>query len=75
MLINVRISELSSETGNSLPLSAFVLTLGLSFDRPGFNLGLISLNDIKDETYNNNLTNVEGTTTNYLDISYVTSKI
>jgi NADH-ubiquinone oxidoreductase chain 6 len=75
MLINVRISELSSETGNSLPLSAFVLTLGLSFDRPAFNLGLISLNDIKDETYNNNLTNVEGTTTNYLDISYVTSKI
>jgi NADH-ubiquinone oxidoreductase chain 6 len=75
MLINVRISELSSETGNSLPLSAFVLTLGLSFDRPAFNLGLISLNDIKDETYNNNLANVEGTTTNYLDISYVTSKI
>lgn len=75
MLINVRISELSSETGNSLPLSAFVLTLGLSFDRPAFNLGLISLNDLKDETYNNNLANVEGTTTNYLDISYVTSKI
>lgn len=75
MLINVRISELSSETGNSLPLSAFVLTLGLSFDRPAFNLGLISLNDIKDETYNNNLANVEETTTNYLDISYVTSKI
>lgn len=75
MLINVRISELSSETGNSLPLSAFVLTLGLSFDRPAFNLGLLSLNDIKDETYNNNLVNVEETTTNYLDISYVTSKI
>lgn len=75
MLINVRISELSSETGNSLPLSAFVLTLGLSFDRPAFNLGLLSLNDIKDETYNNNLANIEETTTNYLDISYVTSKI
>jgi len=80
MLINVRISELSNETGNSLPLSAFVLSLGLSFDKPGFNLGLISLNGINDETCNNNyidnkLTNIEGITQNYFEISYVTSKI
>jgi NADH-ubiquinone oxidoreductase chain 6 len=74
MLINVRISELSNETGNSLPLSAFVLSLGLSFDKPGYNLGLLSLKGTRDET-DNTLTNIEGITQNYFDISYVTSKI
>jgi NADH-ubiquinone oxidoreductase chain 6 len=78
MLINVRISELSNETGNSLPLSAFILSLGLSFDKSAFNLNLVSLIDTNEDACNyidNQLTNIEGNTPNYLDISYVTSKM
>ena len=78
MLINVRISELSNETGNSLILAAFVLSLGLSFDKPAINLGFISLdtNDERCNNKNNNLdkhANTEEITPNYLDISHATS--
>jgi NADH-ubiquinone oxidoreductase chain 6 len=77
MLINVRISELSNETGNSLILAAFVLSLGLSLDKPAINLGLISLdtNDERCNNKNNNLDKLANTEEipSYLDISHVTS--
>ena len=79
MLINVRVSELSNETANSLILAVSVLSLGLSFEKSTINLGLIS-SYTKDErciNNNNNLdnkhANTEEITPSYLDISHVTS--
>lgn len=75
MLINVRISELSSETSNSLPLLIFGLGIGLSF--PADNLS--PLNGSLDETsvndsIDNKVINVENITPKGIDLSYVTSK-
>jgi NADH-ubiquinone oxidoreductase chain 6 len=73
MLINVRISELSNETSNSLPLLIFGLGLGLSF--PADNLS--PLNGSLDEISNNkNIENklIDNITSKDIDVSYVTSK-
>ena len=74
MLINVRISELSNETSNSLPLLIFGLGLGLSF--PADNLS--PLNGSLDETsINENIDtkrHFENITPKDIDLSYVTSK-
>ncbi len=75
MLINVRISELSNETSNSLPLLIFGLGIGLSF--PADNLS--PLNGSLDETsvndsIDNKVINVENITPKGIDLSYVTSK-
>lgn len=74
MLINVRISELSSETSNSLPLLIFGLGLGLSF--PADNLSPLngSLDGISNKNLDNNIINIEDITPKDIDLSYVTSK-
>jgi NADH-ubiquinone oxidoreductase chain 6 len=74
MLINVRISELSSETSNSLPLLIFGLVLGLSF--PADNLSPLngSLDGISNKNLDSNIINIEDITPKDIDLSYVTSK-
>lgn len=75
MLINVRISELSNETSNSLPLLIFGLGLGLSF--PADNLSPLDENiDVKNVNGNidNEVVNIKYVTPKDIDISYVTSK-
>lgn len=74
MLINVRISELSSETSNSLPLLIFGLVLGLSF--PADNLSPLngSLDGISNKNLDSNIINIEDITSKDIDLSYVTSK-
>ena len=75
MLINVRISELSNETSNSLPLLIFGLGLGLSF--PADNLSLLS-GSLDETSVNENIdtkrNNFDDITPKDIDLSYVTSK-
>ena len=74
MLINVRISELSNETSNSLPLLIFGLGLGLSF--PTDNLSPLDENideKIVNENIDNDVINRD-IAPKEVDLSYVTSK-
>lgn len=75
MLINVRISELSNETSNSLPLLIFGLGLGLSF--PADNLSPLDENideKIVNENIDNDVINIRDIAPKEIDLSYVTSK-
>ena len=75
MLINVRISELSNETSNSLPLLIFGIGLGLSF--PTDNLSPLDENideKIVNENIDNDVINIRDIASKEVDLSYVTSK-
>ena len=75
MLINVRISELSNETSNSLPLLIFGLGIGLSFPADILSPLSGSLDETSvNENIGNKLINVDNITPKDIDLSYVTSK-
>ena len=82
MLINIRISELLSETSNSIPLA---ILIGISFNYliynilpyslTAFNI-TFSLNNIFNLNYNNSYNNLDKISNNISDqIFYVTSKL
>jgi NADH-ubiquinone oxidoreductase chain 6 len=82
MLINVRISELLSDTGNSIPLAIilgicfnFVVYQILPYSVTSFNSYTTSLNNISNDNYSDYLNKVFNYSNDVNEIAFVTSKI